>query len=191
MSPRLESYFLQGSSTRNQYFLIKELTPNNLYFGIKKIQKLDWLHFWKLKKIETNCCMAYWLLKTEPEDYSYNDLECDRTTVWDGVSNPLALKYMRTVVIGDLALIYHTGKERRVVGIAEVISQPYADPKLSDDKQVVIDVKLVKRLPQTVTLAQIKQDSLFEGFELLRLPRLSVVPVSDLHWHQILKLAGE
>jgi predicted RNA-binding protein with PUA-like domain len=135
--------------------------------------------------------MPYWLLKTEPEDYSYNDLERDSSTVWNGVSNALALKHMRNVQLGDLTLIYHTGKERQIIGIAEVVSQPYPDPKLDDAKRVVIDVRAVRKLPQPVTLNQIKQDSNFENFDLLRLPRLSVVPVSEFHWQYLLKLAGE
>lgn len=135
--------------------------------------------------------MAYWLLKSEPDVYSYADLERDRQTVWDGVNNYLALKHIRTAQPQDLALIYHTGDERRAVGIAEVISFPYADPKLGDPKRAVFDVKAVRSLPQPVTLAQIKQDPDFEGFDLIRISRLSVVPVSAIHWQKILKLAGE
>jgi predicted RNA-binding protein with PUA-like domain len=135
--------------------------------------------------------MAYWLLKSEPDVYSYADLERDRETIWDGVNNNLALKHIRTMAPRDLALIYHTSEERRAVGIAEVISQPYADPKLNEPKRAVVDLKPVRSLPQPVTLAQIKQDSRFEGFDLIRISRLSVVPVSEAHWQLILKLAGE
>ncbi|WP_026735082.1 EVE domain-containing protein [Fischerella sp. PCC 9605] len=134
--------------------------------------------------------MAYWLLKTEPEEYSYSDLERDGSTVWNGVSNALALKHLRMMTVGDLALIYHTGKERQVMGVAEITSQPYPDPKLDNAKRVVVDVKAIQRVPQPVTLAQIKQDSSFENFDLLRLPRLSVVPVSESHWQQLLQLSG-
>lgn len=133
--------------------------------------------------------MAYWLLKSEPNVYSYADLERDGTTIWDGVNNNLALKHIRTMLPKDLALIYHTGEERRAVGIAEVISQPYADPKLNDPKRAVVDVKFVKALARPVTLAQIKQDPAFEGFDLLRISRLSVVPVSEAYWQRILALA--
>ncbi|MUH00558.1 EVE domain-containing protein [Scytonema sp. UIC 10036] len=132
--------------------------------------------------------MAYWLLKTEPEEYSYSNLEKDGEGVWDGVSNALALKHLRTMEIGDLALIYHTGKERQVVGIAEVVSQPYPDPKLDDPKRVVVRLKAVQKVKQLVTLSQIKQDSHFENFDLLRLPRLSVVPVSEFYWQRLLQL---
>lgn len=133
--------------------------------------------------------MAYWLLKSEPHVYSYADLERDGTTVWDGVNNNLALKHIRTMLPKDLALIYHTGDERQAMGIAEVTSTAYADPKLDDPKRAVVDIRVVKVLPQPVTLAQIKQDPSFEGFDLLRISRLSVVPVSAAHWQRILHLA--
>jgi predicted RNA-binding protein with PUA-like domain len=135
--------------------------------------------------------MAYWLLKTEPEEYSYSDLEHNGSTVWNGVSNALALKHLRTMTIGDLALIYHTGKERRIIGVAEVTSQPYPDPKLDDVKRVVVDLRPVQRLPLPVSLAQIKKDSSFADFDLLRLPRLSVVPVSESHWERLLQLSKQ
>ncbi|MEE3718577.1 EVE domain-containing protein [Tumidithrix elongata RA019] len=134
--------------------------------------------------------MAYWLLKSEPDVYSYADLERDGKTIWDGVNNNLALKHIRTMAPGDLALIYHTSEERRAVGIAEVISQPYADPKLNEPKRAVVDVKAVRSLSRPVTLAQIKQDSRFEGFDLIRISRLSVVPVSEAHWQLILDLGS-
>ncbi|MDM9380721.1 EVE domain-containing protein [Chlorogloeopsis sp. ULAP01] len=133
--------------------------------------------------------MAYWLLKTEPHEYSYSDLERDGTTVWNGVNNNLALKHLRTMTIGDLVLIYHTGNERQVMGLAEVISQPYPDPALNDAKRVVVDLRVVRKVPQPVTLTQIKQDTSFENFDLLRLPRLSVVPVSEFHWQRLLQLS--
>jgi predicted RNA-binding protein with PUA-like domain len=133
--------------------------------------------------------MAYWLLKSEPHVYSYADLERDKKTIWDGVNNNLALKHIRTMKPGDLALIYHTGDERRAMGIAEVISEPYPDPSLNEEKRAVVDVKAVRPLSQPVTLQQVKADSAFEGFDLLRISRLSVVPVSEEHWQHILKLA--
>jgi predicted RNA-binding protein with PUA-like domain len=90
----------------------------------------------------------------------------------------------------DLAFIYHTGDERQAVGMAEVISNPYPDPKLNDPKRAVVDVRAVRSLPHPVTLAQIKQDPRFEGFDLLRIARLSVVPVTPEHWQLILAFAG-
>jgi predicted RNA-binding protein with PUA-like domain len=134
--------------------------------------------------------MPYWLLKTEPNVYSYDDLKRDEQTIWDGVNNNLALKHIRTMAVGDLALIYHTGGERQAMGIAEIVSLPYVDPKLNDPKRAVVDVKAVRSLKHPVTLAQIKQDSSrFENFDLLRISRLSVVPVLPDHWQQILDLS--
>jgi predicted RNA-binding protein with PUA-like domain len=135
--------------------------------------------------------MAYWLLKSEPHVYSYADLERDQKTIWDGVNNNLALKHIRTMKPGDLALIYHTGDERRAMGIAEVVSEPYPDPSLNEPKRAVVDVKAVRSLVQPVTLQQVKADSAFEGFDLIRISRLSVVPVSEEPWQHILQLAGE
>jgi len=134
--------------------------------------------------------MAYWLLKTEPQDYSWADLAQDGRTVWNGVKNPLALKYLRTMQPTDEALIYHTGIERRVVGVAEIITLPYPDPAVDDPLRVVVEIKAVRSLPQPVTLTQIKQDN-FTGFDLIRLPRLSVVAVPTEYWQRILQLAGE
>ncbi len=133
--------------------------------------------------------MSYWLLKSEPDVYSYADLERDGQTIWDGVNNNLALKHIRTMAVGDLALIYHTGDERRSMGIAEVISLPYVDPKLGEPKRAVVDVRAVRPLKRPVTLAEIKQDPDFAGFDLLRISRLSVVPVSLEHWQRILNLS--
>src|SRR5439155_9839531 len=90
---------------------------------------------------EELCAMALWLLKTEPDGYSWSDLEREKKTVWDGVTNALALKHVRTMKKGDLALIYHTGGERAAVGIAEIVSNPHPDPKQQDEKIVVVDVK--------------------------------------------------
>ncbi len=132
--------------------------------------------------------MAYWLLKTEPKKYSYFNLEQDGSTVWDGVNNALALKHIRNMQIGDLAFIYHTDKERQIIGIAEITSQPYADPTLNDEKRVVVDVKALRRVSVPLALAQIKQMEEFTDFDLLRLPRLSVVPVSEFHWQRLIDL---
>ena len=132
----------------------------------------------------------YWLLKTEPSDYSYADLTRDGKTVWDGVSNNLALKHLRNIKAGDWAFLYHTGKERALVGIAEVISDPYPDPKKSDVKLVVVDVKAKEELPQIVSLAEVKADSAFSDFPLVRLPRLSVMPVTLPQWNRLLAMAG-
>lgn len=134
--------------------------------------------------------MSYWLLKTEPDCYSYDDLIKDKKTAWDGVSNALALKHIRSMKKGDLALIYHTGDERQAVGLAEVASNPYPDPKEEDEKLVVVDVKSKKKLRRPVTLDEIKADPAFNGWDLLRISRLSVVPVPEAMWKRIEQLAG-
>src|SRR3954447_21708711 len=126
--------------------------------------------------------MARWLLKTEPDCYSWDNLVKDKKTVWDGVSNALALKHIRSMKKGDLALIYHTGDEKAAVGVAEITSNPYADPKADDEKLVVVDLKPKRKLGQPVTLSEIKADKAFAGWDLLRIGRLSVVPVPDAMW---------
>ncbi len=131
-----------------------------------------------------------WLLKTEPNEYSYTDLEKENIAVWDGVKNALALKNMRTMLRGEEVFIYHTGKERRIVGVAQVANTAYPDPKLTDVKRLVIDIQAVRKLPEPITLAQIKQDENMKGFELIRLPRLSIVPVLPQYWQRLLEMAG-
>lgn len=133
---------------------------------------------------------AYWLLKTEPDAYSYADLARDTTTVWDGVANNAALLHMRAMRPGDQAIIYHTGDERRCVGLAEVTSAPYPDPALGDAKLVVVDVRPLRELPRPVGLAAIKADPFFADFALVRQGRLSVVPVSAEQWERLMGLAG-
>jgi predicted RNA-binding protein with PUA-like domain len=135
--------------------------------------------------------MAGWLLKTEPTVYSYDDLERDQKTVWDGVSNNLALKHIRQVQKGDLALIYHTGEEKAIVGIAEVASAAYADPKQNDPKLAVFELKPQRRLARAVTLAEVKANEKLKDFELVRMARLSVMPVTDAVWKVLMKMAGE
>ena len=141
--------------------------------------------------------MAYWLLKTEPDCYAWDDLARDKSTTWDGVSNALALRHIRSMKKGDLALVYHTGDERAAVGVAEVKSQPYADPKEGDERlagsgelrRAVVDVKLKKKLAQPVSLAVIKADKAFAGWDLIRNSRLGVMPVPDAMWKRIMELS--
>ena len=135
--------------------------------------------------------MARWLLKTEPDCYSWDDLVRDKTTAWDGVTNALALKHIRSMKKGDEALVYHTGDERAAVGVARVASNPYSDPKAEDERHVVVDLKAGKRLPRPVTLSDFKGDPAFAGWDLLRIGRLSVVPVPDAMWERTLQLAAE
>ena len=135
--------------------------------------------------------MRYWLLKTEPDHYSYADLERDGATIWDGVGNNTALMHIRTMQPGELALIYHTGDQRQAVGLAEITSAPYADPQAGDPKLVVVDLRPLRRLPQLVTLAAVKADPAFADFALVRQGRLSVVPVAPEEWRGLLAMAGE
>lgn len=132
----------------------------------------------------------FWLLKTEPEVYSYADLERDGTTVWDGIANNAALKFMRAMQPGDHALIYHTGDQRQAVGIAEITSAAYADPKENSPKLLVVNIKPIRLLAKPVTLAQIKADAFFGEWELVKQARLSVVPVSLEQWARVLAIAG-
>ena len=131
--------------------------------------------------------MAYWLFKQEPSTYNYSQLEKDGRTVWDGVANNLALKHLRTVKRGDRAIFYHTGDEKQGVGIMEIVSDPYPDPK--DKSLVVVDVKPAGRLAKPVTLAQIKADPAFAEWELVRISRLSVMPVPQKLWDRLMKMA--
>ena len=131
-----------------------------------------------------------WLLKTEPGEYAFDNLVRDGKTVWDGVTNALALKYLRSLRKGDELLIYHTGNVRAAVGLAKAASDPYPDPERQDPKIVVVDVVPVRGLKRAVTLEAIKADKRFRDFELVRLPRLSVMPVPDPVWGAILKMAG-
>lgn len=133
----------------------------------------------------------YWLLKTEPDNYSFADLTRDSATVWDGVTNNAALMYLRMMQPEDLALIYHTGDERQAVGLAEITTAPYPDPTLDNPKLVVVDVLARKALARPVTLSAIKADPQFASFELVRQSRLSVVPVSPEHWAALMGMAGE
>jgi len=128
-----------------------------------------------------------WLLKTEPKDYSYDDLEKDGKTVWDGVGNNTALIHMRNVKTGDLAVIYHTGNQRRLVGVARVTSDPYPDPEHDDPKRVVFDIEPDHRLDNPVELSEIKADGRFDDWDLVRNPRLSVMPVPARHWKRLVK----
>lgn len=130
--------------------------------------------------------MGYWLLKTEPSNYSYEDLEREKKAVWDGVTNALALKYMRQIKKGDQALIYHTGDVKSVIAIAEVTSDAYVDPKLNDAKIVAFEIKPKARLKRSVSLAEIKADKAFQDFLLVKMSRLSVMPVTDDQWKRLI-----
>lgn len=134
--------------------------------------------------------MSYWILKTDSDVYPFEQLEKDRKTTWDGVSNAVALKHIRSMQPGDRLLIYHSGDTKELVGLASVTSPPYADPKKNDSKLAVVDVQVDRRLPRTVSLASIKADPAFAELALVRQPRLSVIPVPENLWRRLLGMAG-
>ena len=132
--------------------------------------------------------MAYWLLKTEPESYSFDNLIKEGEAVWDGVTNNWALKFMRCVKKGDQALIYHTGKEKRIAGLARITTDPYPDPKKDNASLIVFNLHAERKLAGKVTLKQIKNDPFFAELLLVRHTRLSVMPVEEKYWQRILSL---
>ena len=129
--------------------------------------------------------MAQWLVKEEPEHYAYAQLEHEGKTVWAGVRNPLAQKHLRSMKRGDRIFYYHTGKEKAVVAIAKALSDPYPDPNDASGKLFVVDIGPEQKLEIPVTLASIKADDSFASFPLVRMPRLSVMPVTDAEWKRI------
>jgi predicted RNA-binding protein with PUA-like domain len=133
---------------------------------------------------------AAFILKTEPSSYSFQDLVRDKRTVWDGISNPTALKNLRAVEKGDILLIYHTGDEKQVVGLAHATSAAYPDPKLGDPRRVVIDIAADQALPKPVALAAFRADAVLKTTDLVRLSRLSVVPLNAVQLARVKKLAG-
>jgi predicted RNA-binding protein with PUA-like domain len=133
--------------------------------------------------------MAQWLVKEEPENYAYSQLEHDGRTVWAGVRNPLAQKHLRAIRKGDRIFYYHTGKEKAVVAIAKALSDPYADPKDTSGKLFVVDIAPEKALRRPVTLAEIKADATFASCPLVRMSRLSVMPMTDTEWARVESLS--
>jgi predicted RNA-binding protein with PUA-like domain len=132
--------------------------------------------------------VAYWLFKQEPSSYSYFDLERDNKTTCDGVTNSLALKNLRAAKRGDMSFFYHTGEEKQIVGVMEVMTDAYADPK--DKAFSVVDVRPAGRLQKPVTLSAIKVDKAFSKWELVCISRLSVMPVPPKLWNRIMQMAG-
>jgi predicted RNA-binding protein with PUA-like domain len=126
-----------------------------------------------------------WLMKEEPTHYSFDDLLRDGKTSWTGVKNALAQKHLRSIEKGDRIFFYHTGDEKSVVGIAKAAGAAYVDPADASGKLYAVDVVPVKKLPNPVTLAAVKADKAFASFPLVRMARLSVMPVSDEEWERI------
>src|SRR5206468_12494936 len=125
-----------------------------------------------------------WLFKEEPDHYSYSDLEREKTARWDGITNNLARKHLRQVRRGDRILFYHTGSEKMVVGEMCAMSNPMPDENSADPKAVVVQVRPVRRLQHPVPLRRIKEDPLLASWDLVRLPRLSIMPVTEDQWRR-------
>jgi predicted RNA-binding protein with PUA-like domain len=132
-----------------------------------------------------------WLLKTEPKAYSYSDLEREGRAVWDGVTNPVALKNLRAMKAGEDAFVYHTGDEKAVVGTARVARAAYADPRKGDPRLVVVEIEATGRMKRPVTLAEIKALDAFAGSPLVRQGRLSVVPLTPAQWKAVTERGGK
>jgi predicted RNA-binding protein with PUA-like domain len=130
-----------------------------------------------------------WLFKEEPTNYSYDDLARDGRTSWTGVRNPVAQKNLRSVKKGDRIFFYHTGDQKAVVGVAKAAGPAYPDPADRTGKLYAVDVEPVRKLKAPVTLASIKADKAFATFALTRIPRLSVMPVTDEEWERIEKMS--
>ncbi len=143
--------------------------------------------------------MKNWLLKTEPDVYGWKDLVAEGKTTWDGIKGGLAQKNLGKMQPGDHVFIYHTGREKRIIGTARVEAGPYVDPNQPGSRLLVVDVVPLAPLNRPVTLQELKQQAeprdsvtsaeLWKGWELLRIPRLSVVPVSEEQWKAVLELA--
>ena len=134
--------------------------------------------------------MTIWLLKTEPGEFSFDDLVARGVEPWDGVTNQTALRNLRSAQKGEVCVIYHTGDERQAVGLGTVERTAYPDPQKNDEKLIVIDVRAGTRLPRPVRLDQIKADSRFVDSPLVRMGRLSVVPLTDQQDAAILEMSG-
>jgi len=131
-----------------------------------------------------------WLFKEEPEHYSFEALSRDGKTLWSGVKNPLAQKHLRAVRRGDRIFYYHTGREKAVVGIAQAVGDACSDPADPSGKRAAVEIAAVERLPRAVSLGEIKGMKMFAAFPLVRISRLSVMPVEDREWRAILRLSA-
>jgi predicted RNA-binding protein with PUA-like domain len=131
-----------------------------------------------------------WILKTDSDVYPFEQLEREHRAVWDGVSNPVALRHIRSMAEGDPLMIYHSGATKEIVGLARVVSAPYPDPKHPDGKLTVVEIEAGRRLPQTVSLKTIKAEPALADLALVRQPRLSVIPVPEPQWNRLLTMGG-
>jgi predicted RNA-binding protein with PUA-like domain len=134
--------------------------------------------------------MAHWLVKSEPDAYSWEQLEKDKETVWSGVRNYAARLHLRAMKKGDEVFFYHSNEGTDIVGIAKVVKEAYQDPTIDDDRWVAVDIKAHKKLKSPVKLETIKKDKRLANMALVRIGRLSVQPVTDKEWDIIMELAG-
>jgi predicted RNA-binding protein with PUA-like domain len=130
-----------------------------------------------------------WLFKEEPTHYGYDAFVKDKTAVWSGVRNPVAQRHLHAVKKGDRVFYYHTGDEKAIVGVAKATGNAYPDPDDATGKAAVVEIVPVKKLPRPVTLKEIKADPAFKDFDLVRISRLSVMPVTDAQWQRIEKMS--
>jgi predicted RNA-binding protein with PUA-like domain len=135
--------------------------------------------------------MGRWLFKEEPTHYNFAQLQQEGQTVWGGVRNALARQNLRQVRKGDRVFFYHTGKDKAIVGEMRVVSDPWTDPNADDPKEVLVEVEAVRSLAKPVSLDTIKDDPVLAGWDLIRLPRLSVMPVSEEQWRRIEQLSKQ
>lgn len=135
--------------------------------------------------------MAYWLVKSEPFKYSWDQFVADKKATWDGVRNYAARNNLRSMKKGDKVLFYHSNEGVEIVGIAMVVKESYQDPTTTETAWLVVDLKPVKKLKKPVTLAQVKAAPLLANMALVKLGRLSVQPVTDLEWQVVMDMAGE
>ena len=135
--------------------------------------------------------MAYWLAKSEPSVYSWDNLVKDKQTCWSGVRNYAARLHLRAMKKGDEVLFYHSNEGTEIVGIAKVVREAYPDPTTEDDRWVAVDLRAQRKLRNPVSLAVIKKDKALANMALVRLGRLSVQPVTEEEWKRVMELAGE
>jgi predicted RNA-binding protein with PUA-like domain len=134
--------------------------------------------------------MAHWLIKSDPETYSFDDLLCDKKTSWDGVRNHQARNNLAAMKVGDSCLVYHSGEEPAIVGTAKVVKSAYPDPKADDPRWLSVDLQAGKRLSRAVPLAEMKKHSVLSKMAVMRQSRLSVSPVTEEEWAAALELGG-
>ncbi|HLF47639.1 MAG TPA: EVE domain-containing protein [Chitinophagaceae bacterium] len=135
--------------------------------------------------------MAYWLVKSEPSVYSWDDFVKEGQTCWSGIRNYAARLHLRSMKKGDDVLFYHSNEGTAIVGIAKVIKEHYPDPTSDDDRWCAVDLKPLKKIKNPVSLEMIKKDKRLAQMALVRIGRLSTQPVTELEWDIVMKLAGE